>query len=256
MTSDGEPSNDVIVPTPPAKGRGRALSARVKVREPLAAQHLWAARHFARLAEERETAITEQGLDKVDLAHRSYVMAAVKFAVSFLEALVNEVYSDAADAVMPDYSALLKPLEPDVIPKLKAEWEATEGATPVVHTRLMHKYAKALEFAGKTKFQKADIAYKEAHKVIVLRDFLVHFKPAWHEASVHQNKSSKIHRKLANSFTENTQPIGDPWFPNKCLSAGCARWACDSVTTFAGQWLDRLDIPHTYETAIDDQQTP
>ena len=57
--------------------------------------HLWAARHFTRLATENEDPHT--GRSTFNVAHRSYVTSAIFSAVSFLEAAINEIFQDAAD---------------------------------------------------------------------------------------------------------------------------------------------------------------
>ena len=64
--------------------------------------------------------------------------------------------------------------------------------------------------------------YQSADVLIDLRNALVHFKPQWwHDDGRGEAKFvAGVRGKLAGY--ENRQPIGEPWFPNKVLGAGCA----------------------------------
>jgi hypothetical protein len=69
-------------------------TSKVEVRQYLTMQHLWTARHAARLCAEREPQLEP---NVADTEHRSLAISAVSFAGAFLEALVNEVIVDVVD---------------------------------------------------------------------------------------------------------------------------------------------------------------
>jgi len=43
--------------------------------------------------------------------------------------------------------------------------------------------------------------------------------------------------------------MGNPYFPDKCLGAGCAEWAVVSAKSFADDFCSRLDIQANYQKA-------
>jgi hypothetical protein len=67
--------------------RSDPVNVTVETRSYMSAQHLWAAQHYVRLAQdfERERA----GAEGIFIRHRSYVFTAVSEAVAFLEAFIN-----------------------------------------------------------------------------------------------------------------------------------------------------------------------
>jgi hypothetical protein len=69
---------------------------RVGSRHNVATQHLWNARHLARLCQERENELVAQNAYEPDMEQRSLCVSSVLASVAFLEALVNEVWQDAA----------------------------------------------------------------------------------------------------------------------------------------------------------------
>ena len=73
----------------------------VSMRGYFSTQHLWSAEHFIRLTAELEAAHT--GEARFSIRHRSVLpLGAVGEAVAFLEAFVNELFQDAADATKAD----------------------------------------------------------------------------------------------------------------------------------------------------------
>ncbi|SUB55084.1 Uncharacterised protein [Nocardia brasiliensis] len=181
-------------------------------------------------------------------------MAAVKFAVSFLESLVNDLLSDAADPYM-SVNGRMTVFAPVVIAELATVWNESE-VRKTKRIQLLDKYQRSLRIAGAAQFVKADRIYSEVGDVIYLRNELVHFKVGWQQVGAKQNQAGDIERRLTPRFPHNRQKIGMPWFPNKCLASGCARWACDSATAFADEWLDRMSLPHDYKQVVRDLGTP
>ena len=89
--------------------------------------------------------------------------------------------------------------------------------------------------------------YQSADVLIDLRNALVHFTPQWwHDDGTGEAKFvAALRGKLAGR--ENRQPIGEPWYPNKVLGAGCADWACGSAIAFARDWHGRMGLTHDFD---------
>ncbi|MFF0635160.1 hypothetical protein ACFYTS_21965 [Nocardia sp. NPDC004151] len=199
--------------------------------------------------------ITNSGLDRVDLSHRSYAMAAVKFSASFLESLVNDLFSDAADPDVSTHGRMTR-FSAKEISDMATIWNDTEVKKTSRQLRLTDKYQESLAIAGAPRFVGNDAVYRGFNELTYLRNALVHFKVGWQLAGAKQNQASSIEKLLKPKFAENKQKIGQPWFPNKCLGAGCARWACDSATAFADEWLTRMSLPLDYRHVLSDLGAP
>ena len=39
----------------------------------------------------------------------------------------------------------------------------------------------------------------------------------------------------------------NPWFPDRCLGAGCAAWSASTARAVADEWTKRLGLPRFYE---------
>lgn len=76
------------------------LTATVRSWHNLVQHHLWNAQHAARLCRDREDDLTALDYRRPDVELNGTAMVAVSSSVAFLEALVNEVYLDAADPLL------------------------------------------------------------------------------------------------------------------------------------------------------------
>ena len=132
--------------------------------------HLWAARHFTRLARDIEDA--HVGSSAFDIAHRSYVTNAILSAVAFLEAAVNELFQDAADG----HSSYIAPLDAHCSKLLAGLWQDGEGSS-VSGWPILDKYQVVLLGSGKDIFDKGAPPYQAARLAIRLRNTLTRFRP-------------------------------------------------------------------------------
>jgi hypothetical protein len=91
--------------------------------------------------------------------------------------------------------------------------------------------------------QKGKEPYQSASSLVILRNAIIHFKPEWDdERRSHQT----LEKRLSNLFrpSELTAQArgGMVWFPYKCLGAGCARWAIDTVIKFNQKFSQKMEI--------------
>jgi hypothetical protein len=119
---------------------------------------------------------------------------------------------------------------------------------------VLGKYQMALLFANNRKLDSGANPYQDAQALIDIRNALVHFRPAW---STH-GEEEKLEKKASVRFAPNAlmAGTGNPWFPEKCLGAGCAEWACTTTRRLADEWTNRLSLPRSYEADLNNFPSP
>lgn len=208
----------------------------VSSRSYVSTQHLWAARHFAHFATEHERAYANQA-PMTSIQHRAYVITAVAEAVAFLEATVNEVFQDAADA----HHSYVGGLGPTKIAALATYWQTLDRGMAYV----LKKYTRALTDCGATPIPTTDPRYQDAAALVELRHALTHYRPA----SVSDVDPHPLDAKLVGRFVPNAllTYTGGKFFPEHALGAGCAQWAVDTVTAFSGHFAQGLGLTLNYQ---------
>lgn len=201
--------------------------------------HLWAADSFATQTAERETELTPLA-PTFDIKHRALATSAVISAAAFLEAAINETLKDAADR----HGSYVGHLDEDVLAALAELWEDAEETGPPF-VSVLEKFQSCLEAAELETFDRGALPFQDAQLLIKLRNHLVHFKPATRAA----RDLNRLERQLRPRFAENAliDTPGNPYFPDKCLGAGCARWAVATVRALADEFFRRLDVVPNYQ---------
>lgn len=215
-----------------------ALPITVKMRTYYSSYHLWAARHFAGFAKGIEAARVER--PRFDIEHRAYVTGSIFSAVGFLEAAINELYQDVADA----HEGYVASLDVDCKRIMSEFWDRTEGRNRS-YVSLLDKYQNALTFLRKQQFKSGQKPYQDAALVVKLRNELVHYKPR----SLGGDTEHTLARQLRGKFDDNVLMTvsGNPWFPDKCLGHGCADWSVRSVFDFANDFFARIGVAPNYQ---------
>jgi hypothetical protein len=209
-------------------------------------EHLWTARHAARLCSEREPQLRP---NEYDIEHRSLVMTAIFFAAASLEALVNEVIRDVNDAPAGGTSGRVAGIRVNAtrtaaFQELRRRERSIRPPT--------EKYQRALDAVGKPRYSENRDPLKSAKLLFNLRNHFVHFKPETRDiADPHEFEIA-----LKPKIVENQQQIGVPWFPNKALGAGLAQWACDSSARFASSWWKRMGLRGSYDASFSQLPPP
>jgi len=185
----------------------------VASRHYVAGQHLWSARHHARLCTELEAEKT--GITAFDIQHRAYAVSAVLSAVVFLEALVNETLQDAADG----NSSRIAPLDHRCIERMGEFWNSLKGRRADV----LRKFQKALLIADREQLNPGAAPYQDAKLLIDIRNRLVHFRPAWMTAGEETEEEEQVKGK----FAENAlmAGMGEPLVPGQVPRC----WLCAVV---------------------------
>lgn len=205
--------------------------------------HLWAAKHFAELAKKIEDG--HDGIDVFNIQHRAYVTSAIISSVAFMEAAINGLFQDMYD----EYSTRTTSLNVESRKFLSIFWEATELNQKYVS--ILDKYQVAAKTTDKAAFDSGNKYFQRAELVIKLRDRLVHYKPA----DLNNNNEPKWYKQYSNqNIAENPlmSSSTNPWFPDKLLGYGCAKWAVDSSEAFVEEFFNRIGVtPNFREVKFD-----
>lgn len=220
-------------------------TATVASRQYLSTLHLWSSEHAAKQCAAREAELI--GVAHYTIDHRSLAINAVLSAVAFLEALGNEVFQDAADRYRGEHkSPRINPLSDQVVARLGEFWHACKDGDKYVS--VLDKLQMALLLADCQQLNAGAAPMQDAGYLIKIRNDVTHHRPV---SRVHGEEDRKYKNDgIAKRFPENQlmahSPM-NPWFPDRCLGAGCAAWAAATARAVADEWTSRLALPRLYE---------
>ena len=208
--------------------------AEVLMRAYSSPHHVWAARHFTRLATELENRHT--GRARFDIAHRAYVIGAIFSAVAFLEATINETYDDIVDKEPGNVDGLSNNTK-DLLTIL---WDESEQHS-IERWSVLDKYQVALRCSNSVVFDKGQEPYQSAALLIKLRNGIVHARLETRGTA----DVDSLSRMLQTKFSPSRVMVNsaNPYYPDHCLGAGCASWAVATAEKFAEEFFKRLGIP-------------
>lgn len=214
-------------------------AVRVTMRNYLSSHHLYASRYAAETATERELELSANA-PIFDIRHRGLVITAVMEAVAFLEAAINELYQDAADA----YLHHLGGLASGQVDLLAAFWAATDGGR---RAKMILKYEVALKLCGKPTLDRSRNPTQDVDRLVALRNHLMHYRPE----EVGVDISHKLGEDLRGRFVVNKlmENSGNPSFPDIILGEGCANWAWRTARAFAEDFASALGLLLHYQRA-------
>jgi hypothetical protein len=172
--------------------------------------------------------------------HVAHVLATIVLAAAYIEAAINEVYEDVANAASVIEKTIGPRLKsPGAADRLSVYWEATQSGRRV---DTLEKYQAALRFIGEERFDTGTHPYQDAALVLQLRNWCMHYKAAW--SDVYPEGPTAWESALRGRFELNqwveSWDIPSPFFPQRVLGAGCAQWALRSAEDFVTAFLDRL----------------
>jgi len=201
-----------------------------------------AAAFFARQSAqiEREHREQESISSEAFSQHRAYVTGCIFSAVSFLEGQINEVFTDAAD----DKRDFIHNLR-DRIFLLAEMWELDVPRTAAYS--ILRKYEIALALAQKQPLDRAALIYQDAKLLVRLRNALIHYEPmsSTSSAKSSQDEEQRFRGKFAfNPLTGSKTPF----FPERCLGHGCAKWAVESSVGFVDHFCSKLGIEPVFNS--------
>lgn len=216
----------------------------VKSRHYFSLQHIQSAALFARQCYQIEK--NYGGIFSADLIadHWSYVTGALFAATSFLEATINEVFADTVDH--PD-GELASHLDATTKELMADMWKRDIPRT--AHYQIIEKFQIALTLARKPLLDLSRSPFQDVQTLIIMRNDLIHFEPVW--TSVEAEKAHKRILSLQQEKKFALNPLitsaGNPFYPDKCLGHGCAKWAVSNSIQFAEDFFSRMGIPVLFD---------
>jgi hypothetical protein len=221
-------------------------------------QHIQFAALFSRLSANIEKNFGGKVSSELSDEYWAYVTGAIFFAVSFLEATINELFADTADDTMVKIDSNLWQLEPKAISMMANFWKIAIKGKP--RFSILEKYQVALILTDKPKFDTDINPYQDVSHLVNLRNALIHYKPEWipHLSGTNKNEMDphKFEKMLKVKFKENPMAgVGDPFFPDKCLGHGCAEWAVRSSINFVDDFFSRLGLTPRFNRVRDNLKT-
>jgi hypothetical protein len=163
-----------------------------------------------------------------------------------LEAFINELFADAGE---PE-GGYLKPVSVDIRRLMSKMWQ--QGIPRTARYPILDKYGVALTLADKPQPDAGSAPYQDVKCLIDLRNSLIHFEPEWTPAgrkdSEDQRSAHKHEKALRGKFALNPfLPAVNPFYPDQCLSYGCAVWALEASILFADEFCAKLGIIGGYQ---------
>jgi hypothetical protein len=175
-------------------------------------------------------------------------VTAVYFAVAFLDALINEIFTDASEG-LPGPNREFDHLAPNVVKDLGMNWNSQLSWKPI-----LEKFQVALAVAQKPPLPSGGgSTYENAKLLIDLRNALVHYQPetmtAYSQIASQPVTIHKFERKLRQKKVAPNPLMssGNAFFPDRCLGHGCAKWAVTSSIKFSNQFFTHLGMPPTFD---------
>ncbi len=199
-------------------------------RDRLSRHHIITAHNFAESAESIEELELGDTEPEEKWRYRAYVTGAVLSASAYLEASINELYLE------------LQKLSATGDPPLRDELALLLRAWPqIVRAPVLQKYQIALSVSDADQYNDTRPPFVDADSVMRLRDALLSYDPEWDDSrGRHQTLEKRLNKKFPPSPLVSSQR---PWFPDRCLGAGCAKWAVLTVQLFHNDFCHRMAIP-------------
>lgn len=228
---------------------------RLQARKYYSPQHIKAAALFTRQAYQIEEDYRNNGVvtDELIEDYRSYVTGAIFAAVSFLEATINEVFADALEH--PEGGVTVN-VDPATKLLLANMWNLSVPRTSSFE--ITRKFQIALTLAGKQLIDTGSPPYEDIRILLTIRNELTHYEPKW------ERGEDIIPLKDAISHLRPASPKGKSrflfnplvgrsaaFFPDKCLSHGCAEWAVKKSIEFVILFTSRIG-----STLLFDENSP
>jgi len=207
--------------------------------------HIMSAAFFAR--ESGRVEHENEGKDsipsEVQSHHRAYVTGCVFSTASFLEAQINEIFTDAAD----NQRGFIHPLG-DKILILAEMWRL--GVPRTASYPILKKYEIALALAEKGKLDRGALVYRNISLLIWIRNALIHYEPISSTSTAETSKTPE--RKFRGKFALNPLTGSKtPFFPERCMGFGCAKWAVECSIDFVDHFCSQLGIEPGFNSIRD-----
>ncbi len=171
----------------------------------------------------------------------SYVTSVILSSVAFLEANINETLSD----IFEGNSHFRSEIDKDKQEQLRKLWHL--GIPRTASYSVLNKYETTLVLLVNKKLDKGCSPIQDILQLIKLRNALIHFEPEWKSWTESNNDKDKFFKALNGKFELN--PFfskEEPFFPQRCLGAGCAEWAVINSLKFVDEFCNLSGLKPLY----------
>jgi hypothetical protein len=221
----------------------RESTVQIAIRHYFSLSHLAAASVMAKQCEDIESAESlSVEWPASNHTNQACAISALISSVAFLEATINEVFSDCADGTSPHSQPF-----PNA-GLLASLW--AQGVPRTASYSVIEKYQIALTLAGKEQMPINCNPAQDVDALVFARNYLIHFEPEFVRSTTVSEKAKfqKIHSRLRNKFELNRlAPKNCLFFPEKALGAGCAKWAASTALAFTDCFFRSVGVPPTYD---------
>lgn len=207
--------------------------------------HIMSAAFFARASGklESDNKDLEVVSSTIQSEHRAFVTGCIFSSVSFLEAQINEIFTDAAE----DQREHIHHLG-DKIYLFADMWK--RGVPRRASYPILEKYEIALALAEREPLDRTSLVYRDTKLLIRMRNALIHYEPlsSTSTAKSSQEWENKFRRKFSLNPLTGAKT---PFFPIRCMGYGCAKWAVESSVRFVDHCCSRLGVQPVFDTVRD-----
>ena len=185
--------------------------------------------------------------------HRAYCINSIISTACFLEATINHLYweiwddirriNDGKDAIhYPDAQEYRRNI-------MRAERAPPQGQKKLSNRRedagIIGNYNIFLDVNDFDEFDKNTTPAEPVDRVLDIRNELVHFSPRWIQGGGKEYTENEygFEESLKDRFELNPlMPGGNAFFPDQCLSYGCAQWAARISEGFVSHFSRRINL--------------
>ena len=215
----------------------------IAIRQYFSLNHLAAASVMARQCNEIEAVAPNAGnWPTSNQTNQACAIGALISSVAFLEATINEVFSDCAEQTSAHGQAF-----PNAA-LLSSLW--SQGVPRTASYSVLEKYKIALTLAGKHEIPSNANPSQNVDALVYTRNSLTHFEPEFVRSTdaTEKAKLQTVHARLKGKFELNRlAPKNSIFFPDRALGAGCATWAVGTALAFTDCFFRLAGVPATYE---------
>ena len=242
--------------------RPKEESSSLHVRTYLSIQHLKSALFFCRECEKLESEHKPGEWLQVSDRHQALVIGTVLSTVAFLEATVNEMFTDALESFsdgplkgLDTSGGPLKGLDTSVVRRLGELWKLKVPRT--ASFKILQKYNIALTATDHLPMDPGRNPAQDVNLLVKLRNALIHYEPETFQIAETPEADEDPHRlepMLKGKFPLNqlTEKSGNHFFPTKCLGHGCADWAVQSSISFVREFSKAMGTTPIFEHVLAD----
>jgi hypothetical protein len=210
VTTPDSPEERVDAVATPMTVESRAMipNVRISIRHHYSSRLLWTAQHHAELSGQIERKVA--GKAPFSSEHTGYVLSSIIASVAFLEAMINELFQDAADGHAPP-DGFITPLTEECRRTMAEVWAITRGG----RVRALEKFDSLLRSAGSPLLDRESDMVKDAEAAIDLRNRLIHFRPE--DRSVDDAHAME---RIRGKFTDNALMAGRGTHGGRTMRSG------------------------------------